>query len=334
MRKFFVMMRFVLIAVFLAVLQPILFAPPAYGNIPYTVTEGTREFVYNQNQQVIRVIDNGVTTAEYTYNGFGQRVKKVAGGVITIFLYDLNGQLNAESDGAGNITATYVYLNGQPLAKIEGANTYYYHNDHLGTPQKMTDAAGTVVWAAEYKPFGDATITVSTITNNLRGIGQYFDQETGLLYNHFRYLNPQTGRYIEADPIGLAGGINPYTYVEDNPVRWIDPDGLQIAVPIPLPFPIVEPIPVPLIFPPAPIVVNPYQSRANDDPYTAQPVNPGKDCKGKCKPCPSPPPAWQHPGDAHGSTGGSHWHWIEYNQNPSTCECYPIRRSGPTPPGT
>ena len=72
-----------------------------------------------------------------------------------MFHYSLNGQIIAESNGSGTITAEYVYLNGQPLAKIEGANTYYYHNDHLGTPQKLTDSTGTIVWSAEYKPFGE-----------------------------------------------------------------------------------------------------------------------------------------------------------------------------------
>lgn len=227
MHKSLVMMRPVfLLAVFLAVLQP-LSVPSAFGNIPYTITEGTREFVYNQNQRIIRVVDNGVTKGEYTYDGKGRRVKKLVNGVATIFHYDQNDQLIAESGSTGNITAEYAYLNGQPLAKIEGAITYHYHNDHLGTPQKMTDAAGTVVWAADYTPFGEATITISTITNNLRGIGQYYDQETGLLYNRFRYLNPQTGRYLEADPIGQRGDIDPYVYVHDNPINWTDPLGLE-----------------------------------------------------------------------------------------------------------
>ncbi len=101
------------------------------------------------------------------------------------------------------------------------------HNDHLGTPQKLTDSSGAVVWAADYKPFGEATITVSTITNNLRFPGQYFDAETGLNYNYFRDYNPAIGRYIEKDPIGLRGGINLYAYVKNNPITRVDPRGLD-----------------------------------------------------------------------------------------------------------
>ncbi len=123
-------------------------------------------------------------------------------------------------------------MNGQPLAKIEGANTYYYHNDHLGTPQKMTDSTGAVVWNADYKPFGEATITVNTITNNLRFPGQYYDAETGLNYNYYRDYNPVIGRYIEADPIGLNGGLNLFSYVDQNPVNWTDQWGLLTAVEI------------------------------------------------------------------------------------------------------
>jgi len=99
------------------------------------------------------------------------------------------------------------------------------HNDHLATPQKMTNSNGTVVWSADYKPFGEVNITTSDITNNLRFPGQYFDAETGTLYNYFRDYNPFTGRYIQADPIGLKGGLNPYRYVQ-NPINFVDPLGL------------------------------------------------------------------------------------------------------------
>ena len=89
----------------------------------------------------------------------------------------------------------------------------------------MTDSSGAVVWSADYKPFGDATVTVSTITNNLRFPGQYYDAETGNHYNYFRDYNPVIGNYIEADSIGLMGGINLYRYVENNPLKIIDPRG-------------------------------------------------------------------------------------------------------------
>jgi RHS repeat-associated protein len=91
----------------------------------------------------------------------------------------------------------------------------------------MTDANQTVVWSGYYKPFGAATITVSTITNNLRFPGQYFDAETGLSYNYMRDYNTTIGRYIESDPIGLTGGdVNVYRYVMNNPNSNVDPDGL------------------------------------------------------------------------------------------------------------
>lgn len=90
----------------------------------------------------------------------------------------------------------------------------------------MTASYGTIVWAADYKPFGEATITVSTIANNLQFPGQYFDSETGLHYNFFRDYNPLIGRYIENDPIGLKGGINLYRYALNNSLKFTDPRGL------------------------------------------------------------------------------------------------------------
>jgi RHS repeat-associated protein len=111
-----------------------------------------------------------------------------------------------------------------------GSQCGMIHNDHLATPQKMTDGSGAVVWSADYKPFGEATVTISTITNNLRFPGQYFDFETGLLYNMNRTYDKDLGRYIETDPIGLGGGINIYAYAFNNPVMKKDPTGLKVAI--------------------------------------------------------------------------------------------------------
>jgi len=101
----------------------------------------------------------------------------------------------------------------------------YVHADHLGTPQKMTDAAAAVVWDATYRPFGTEDAITGTATNEQRFPGQFRDAETGLHYNYFRDYDPAIGRYIQSDPIGLDGGLNTYAYVGGNPVLFYDPLG-------------------------------------------------------------------------------------------------------------
>jgi RHS repeat-associated protein len=200
----------------------------AAGNI---VSDGLHtDYSYNQNNRLIRVEIDGFTVAEYAYDAFERRVKKVVNGVTTHFHYDLNGLLISETDGNGNPRKDYVYLNGEPVAmKVYGglAGWYWFINDHLGTPQKMVDESGSVVWAAAYAPFGEARVYQDEVVNNLRFPGQYYDVETGLHYNWHRYYDPRTGRYLRADPIGLAGGMNVYVYAQNNPANLIDPHGLM-----------------------------------------------------------------------------------------------------------
>jgi len=107
------------------------------------------------------------------------------------------------------------------------AQVFYYHDDHLGTPNRITDDSGTVVWAANYEPFGSALVGVDIVANNLRFPGQYFDAETGLHYNYFRDYDPSIGRYLQSDPVGLRGGPSTFLYVGANPLYWIDPMGLD-----------------------------------------------------------------------------------------------------------
>ena len=147
-------------------------------------------------------------------------------GNVTRFGYDPQGRLIYEQDPAGN-THVYVWVDGKLLARIDNGTTIYYiHTDALGTVHAMTDASGNVVWRARYTPFGQATIVKQTITNNLRQPGQYYDQETGLAYNLNRDYDASLGRYVEADPLGLAAGDNPYLYANENPLSYVDPLGL------------------------------------------------------------------------------------------------------------
>lgn len=114
------------------------------------------------------------------------------------------------------------------MVDVSGGNAlYHYLNDRLGTPEILTDASGTVAWEAWHEPFGEAHIhPSSSVVNNIRFPGQYYDSETGFHYNYHRYHDPKSGRYITPDPIGLAGGINLYPYVDGNPVNSDDPLGL------------------------------------------------------------------------------------------------------------
>ena len=103
---------------------------------------------------------------------------------------------------------------------------YYVHTDHLGTPQVMTDKNQEVVWKRSQTPFGETVEDSGTVEQPLRFPGQYADLEMGLNYNYYRDYDPSLGRYVQSDPIGLRGGINTYGYAYQNPLRYVDPDGL------------------------------------------------------------------------------------------------------------
>jgi RHS repeat-associated protein len=135
-------------------------------------------------------------------------------------------RLLEETNASGVAQADYIYLNGRPVAVLSGSTLYYLHSDRLGTPQVATDSNQAVAWQASYDSFGQASVS-GTITQNLRLPGQYFDVQSGWNHNGFRDYAPQLGRYIEPDPIGLAGGINEYAYVGDDPIDWSDPFGLR-----------------------------------------------------------------------------------------------------------
>ncbi|MFZ5569763.1 MAG: RHS repeat domain-containing protein [Thermodesulfobacteriota bacterium] len=171
-------------------------------------------------------------TSAYDAAGNSQRQWKDIG--ISNCFHQSDKGLISEYDGTGSEIKTYGYKPGStwttdPLFMKVGTEYYFYHNDHLGTPQKLTTISGAVVWSAKYSSFGKAEIDpASTVVNNLRLPGQYYDGETGLQYNYYRYYNPTTGKYTQTDPIGFAGeDFNLFNYVVGNPVNFIDPFGLK-----------------------------------------------------------------------------------------------------------
>lgn len=133
-------------------------------------------------------------------------------GAATVFHYDIDGRLIAETDATGATLREYVWDDdGRPLAQIAAGVVTYLHPDHLGTPRFGTDAGRAVVWQWASDAFGTTSPT-GAVTVNLRYPGQYFDAETGLHYNWHRTYDPGSGRYLESDPIGISlASSRPYS---------------------------------------------------------------------------------------------------------------------------
>lgn len=220
-----------------------------------------RSFDWNAAGRLKSVSMDGVTVASYLYNDAGQRTRKTLSmappGVpaVTLFRHDPKGQLVLEVAGTaasgpgvavqpGQVLVRYLWQDAVPVAVIWPPMTpgnpggtvdrlVYLTVDHLNTPRRATDAQGVVVWQWQGEAFGadlpdeDADRDGRRTVINLRFPGQYFDAESRLHYNWHRYYDPQVGRYTQSDPIGLAGGINTYAYVEGNPISDADPDGLH-----------------------------------------------------------------------------------------------------------
>ncbi len=204
--------------------------------------------------------------SRYGYDAQGRRLWKeqfrdksgaaLAQSVRTYFLYSpdgliaeatqaitLNGDGTVAAAGEPAITTQYgprpgaAFMSNVMLTKTRNSNGQamfaYFHHDARGAPIQATDRANNIVWAAKYAAFGRAAIITQaptaeapTISVPLRLSGQYEDGETGLHYNYHRDYDPETGRYLQSDPIGLNGGINLYGYADADPLSQIDPLGL------------------------------------------------------------------------------------------------------------
>ncbi|MCF5284088.1 hypothetical protein GIW23_26080, partial [Pseudomonas syringae] len=213
----------------------------AWGNLIEKVVGIVRwqTFTYDCENRLVKtetMADTQVeSTSSYQYDSLGRRVAKqseIKGHTDhKRFLWQGLRMLREESPGQSSL---YIYEPGSyaPLARVDEKEgevenkVYYFHTDQIGTPLEMTDAEGQIVWQAKYRAWGAVEkLVVNEVEQNLRFQGQYFDAETGLHYNTFRYYDPEIGRFTTQDPIGLLGGFNLYQYAP-NTNGWIDPFGL------------------------------------------------------------------------------------------------------------
>ena len=222
----------------------------ALGNLIYRqLPDGENQYYqYDLENQLVRAeIKKPAGNTEiwtYAYDPFGRRLSKERQDKLawtstepkrTHFVWD-GTRLLQEYTYKGSYTYIYTDQDSyEPLAQIfdnaKDGKQYiaYFHTDQVGIPREMTDIHGNLLWYGEYTAWGRLKKDERVYKNAhqpFRLQNQYFDEETGLHYNFFRYYEPDTGRFINQDPIGLAGGENLYWFAP-NGQDWLDPLGLD-----------------------------------------------------------------------------------------------------------
>jgi RHS repeat-associated protein len=172
---------------------------------------------------------NGFQQASYKYDAMGRQAIRTLSSptAVTIHsVFDSEGRRIAEyNEATGALIREYVWNGWEPVAVIEGGVVSFVRADHIGRSVFATNSSGVKVWSATYHPFGGVHVSTGTLPTN-RFPGQWFQSESGLHQNWMRDYDPTTGRYLQADPLGLVDGASVYGYVKGNPGRWIDPRGL------------------------------------------------------------------------------------------------------------
>ena len=221
-----------------------------FDNAGNRKSDGRVTYTYNARGRMNQVsVINGALTDTYNYliNGVNLRVRKTGPATVVpqgmqIFVYDDAAKLIGEYDDLGRARIEHVWLEDRPIAAITytytgtstipaTTTTSYVETDHLATPRLITNASRQKRWTWESAPYGDTfpnenPQALGAYKYNLRFPGQYFDSETNHHYNHHRDYESTSGRYVQSDPIGLKGGINTYAYVINNPLSYVDPEGL------------------------------------------------------------------------------------------------------------
>jgi len=173
------------------------------GNLKSKTLSGvTSVYNYDFENRLIKVTQGGSTLGAYAYDPFGLRVKRVESSVTTIYL---NQEVNVLYEKQGSVANDYVIVGQLLLAKLSGTNTYYFHQDHLGSTRLITLGA-TTDFSSNYQPFG-SQYGASGTDPVYKYTGQQHDTATGLYYYGTRYYDLSVGRFISQDPLSLQNAI-------------------------------------------------------------------------------------------------------------------------------
>lgn len=199
--------------------------------------EKTTRFEWNRSGQLVGITLPDGDRWQYRYDAFSRRVEKRGPSEAVGFVWDGDVVLHEiRGNGSGDAEADIVHWEFEPdgfapISKMEDGNSYYCVNDVAGNPRELVGEDGELVWAALFTTWGEVhEERVSKVDCPIRFQGQWFDAETGLHYNRFRYYNSKVGRFVSLDPIRLSNGSNDYFY-SINTTGWIDPFGLTSNCP-------------------------------------------------------------------------------------------------------
>ncbi len=194
------------------------------GNLTY---DGRNTYSYDEENRLASLTGTNVS-AQYTYDAFNRRIAKTINGTTTYFISDGDREVE-ERTVSGALSADYTYGDSidEVLTMTRGGTTYFYHYDGLGSVTELTNVSGTtVIENYTYDPYGTPSVITSSIGNPFRYTGRRFDEESGNYYYRRRYYDPHIGRFLSRDPIGYADSLNAYSYTRNNPINYIDPNGL------------------------------------------------------------------------------------------------------------
>lgn len=192
------------------------------------LTKGSRTFTWDAMARMI-ALNNGSTTASYSYNGDGVRVERTVNSASITNLQDLAAGLpTVLSETSAADTRHYVY-GAELITSIDSAATSYYHTDGLGSTRVLSDTTGTATDEYAYDVFGRMRAHAGSSNNAFTYIGEQLDPEAGLVFLRARYYDPGIGRFLAVDPIpstiNSTQGQNCYVYCLNNPIICRDHTG-------------------------------------------------------------------------------------------------------------